>query len=88
MVNNTEKNNELQQQISMEQSTLTSAIPFQLSGFSPVVNSNSTGTVNFVVNICPTGNIDIKNSTEVKSQSNDYDSLLEGIDMDDLFSDI
>ena len=72
----------------MEQSTLTSAIPFQLSAFSPVVNSNSTGTVNFVINICPTGSIDIKNSTEVKSKSNDYDSLLEGIDINDLFSDI
>lgn len=86
-MNNAEKN-EPQQQVSMERSTITSAIPFQMSGFSPVVNSNGTGTVNFVVNICPTGNIDIKNSTEVKSESNDYDSLLEGIDVDELFSDI
>lgn len=73
-MNNAEKN-EPQQQVSMERSTITSAIPFQMSGFSPVVNSNG-------------GNIDIKNSTEVKSESNDYDSLLEGIDVDELFSDI
>ena len=55
---------------------------------SPIVNSNGTGTVNFVVNICPTGNTDIKILTKVKSESNDHDSLLEGIDVDDLFSDI
>ena len=79
------ENNELQQQVSMDQRT---AIPFQMSGFSPVVNSNSTGTVNFIVNICPTGNVDVKNSTEVKSESNEYDSLLEGINVDELFCDI
>ena len=67
---------------------ITSAMPLQLTGFAPVVNSNSTGTVNFVVNICPTGHIGIKNSTEVKNESTDHDALLEGIDVDDLFSDI
>ena len=70
----------------MKQST-TSVMPFQMSGISPVVNSSGTGTVNFVVNICPTGNFDIKSSTVVKSESNEYDSLLEGIDIKDLFSD-
>ena len=55
-----------------------------MSGFSPVVNSNGTGTgtVNFVVNICPQ-----RSSTEVKTESGDYDSLLEGVDLNDLFSD-
>ena len=38
---------------------ITSAMPLQMTGFAPVVNSNSTGTVNFIVNICATGNIDI-----------------------------
>ena len=56
-------------------------VPFQVSGFSPVVNSNGTGTVNFVVNICPQ-----RSSTEVKTESGDYDSLLEGVDLNDLFS--
>ena len=45
----------------------TSAMPFQMCRFSPVVKSSGTGTVNFVVNICPTDNIDIKSPTEVKS---------------------
>ena len=85
-MNSAEGKNELQPQVSMKQSA-TSTMPFQMSGFSPVVNSSGTGTVNFVVNICPTGNFDIKSSTEIKSESNEYDSLLEGIDVNDLFSD-
>ena len=87
-MNKSENTNELQPQVLIERNMVTSAMPLQMAGFAPVVNSNSTGTVNFVVNICPTGNIGIKNSTEVKSESSDYVSLLEGIDVDDLFSDI
>ena len=65
---------------------MTSAMPmpFQMSGFSPVINSNGTGTgtINFVVKIYPQ-----RSSTEVKTESGDCDSLLEGVDLNDLFSD-
>ena len=71
-MNKSENTNELQPQVLIERNMVTSAMPLQMAGFAPVVNSNSTGTVNFVVNICPTGNIGIKNSTEVKSESSDY----------------
>ena len=78
-------NNGDQPQVPIEKNLITSAMPLQLTEFAPVVNSNSTGTVNFVVNICPTCHIDIKNLTEVKNESTDHDALLEGIDVDDFF---
>ena len=51
------ENNELQQYVSMDQRTV---MPFQMSGFSPVVNSNSAGTVNFIVNICLQATLTLK----------------------------
>jgi len=38
-----------------------SALPFQLGVFNPVINSNSSGTVNLILNLCPSGN-----ETEIK----------------------
>ena len=87
-MNKSDNTGDQQPQVPTEKNLITSAMPLQLTGFAPVVNSNSTGTVNFVVNICPTGHIGIKNSTKVKNESTDHDALLEGIDVDDLFSDI
>jgi len=71
-----------------DQPTITSSVPFQMSIFSTIVSSNGIGTINFVVNIYPTGNIFIGNSIEVKCQDNKFDTLLKSIDVDDLFSDI
>ena len=44
--------------------TSTSANPFsfQMLTFSPVINSNGQGTINFTVNICPSGNMVIGNT--------------------------
>jgi len=86
--NNIEKNELQLPQVVKDQPTITSSVSLQMPTFSPIVNSNGTGTINFVVNICPTGNMSMGNSTEVKCQNNEFDTLLEGIDVDDLFSDI
>ena len=65
-VNNTEKNGLQLSQVIKDQPTITSSVSFQMLTFSPIMNSNGTGIINFVVNICPTGNISMKNSTEVR----------------------
>ena len=75
-------NNELQQQVSVENShIITSAMPmpFQMSGILLVANSNGTEIVNFVTNICPQGS-----STEVKTENGNYYLLLEGVNLNDL----
>ena len=48
--------------------------------FSPVLNCNSTGTVNFTVNMYPTGNIAIGNAANVEEEI-DFHELFEGIDV-------
>ena len=48
--------------------------------FSPVLNCNSTGTVNFTVNMYPTGNIAIGNTANVEEEI-DFHELFEGIDV-------
>ena len=56
-------------------------MPFWISGFSPVVKLWT------VIGLYKQHNTDIKSSTEVKSESIDYNSLLKGVDVNDLFSD-
>ena len=48
--------------------------------FSPVLNCNSTGTVNFTVNMYPSGNIAIGNTANVEEEI-DFHELFEGIDV-------
>ena len=52
---------------------------FPMPVFSPVFNGQS-GTVNFTVNICPSGNISVGCSDTEKT----YEKLLEGIELEDL----
>ena len=53
--------------------------PFQMPTFSPVINSNSQGIINFTINICPSGSMAIGNKKEA------IDDLLDGIDIKDIF---
>ena len=48
--------------------------------FSPVLNCNSTGTVNFTVNMYPFGNIAIGNTASVEKEI-DFHELFEGVDI-------
>ena len=57
------------------------SLPFNMPSFSPVLNSNSNGTINFTVNICPSGSIAIGNSTST------YEHLFTDIDLKDFFDD-
>ena len=47
--------------------------------FSPVINSNSQGIINFTINICPSGSMAIGNKKEA------IDDLLDGIDIKNIF---
>ena len=40
--------------------TSTNPFSFQMPTFSPVINSNSQGTINFTINICPSGPLEIR----------------------------
>ena len=55
-------------------------LPLPMPVFSPVLNCNSTGTVNFTVNMYPTGNIAIGNTANVEEEI-DFHELFEGIDV-------
>ena len=59
------------------------SLPFHMPSFSPVLNSNSNGTINFTVNICPSGSISIGNS----NGSDPYQDLFADIDLKDFFDD-
>ena len=59
--------------------TSTNPFPFQMPTFSPVINSNGQGTINFTINICPSGSMAIGNKKET------IDDLLDGIDIKDIF---
>ena len=67
-----------------------SAIPLQLGAFNPVINNNSTGTVNFIVNACPTGNMTVGNKNEASydRQNIDISALMDGVDIENFFSDM
>ena len=62
-------------------SLATSTNPFslQMPTFLPVINSNGQGTINFTINICPSGSMAIGNKKET------IDDLLDGIDIKDIF---
>ena len=64
-----------------------SAMPLQLGAFNPVINSNSTGTVNFIVNVCPTGNMAVGNKNEARCdrQNIDISALVDGVDIENFF---
>lgn len=55
-------------------------LPLPMPVFSPVLNCNSTGTVNFTVNMYPTGNIAIGNTANVEEDI-DFHELFEGTDV-------
>ena len=59
--------------------TSTNPFSFQMPTFSPVINSNSQGIINFTINICPSGSMAIGNKKEA------IDDLLDGIDIKDIF---
>ena len=59
--------------------TSTNPFSFQMPSFSPVINSNSQGIINFTINICPSGSMAIGNKKEA------IDDLLDGIDIKDIF---
>ena len=61
--------------------TSTNPFPFQMPTFSPVINSNGQGTINFTMSrhICPSGSMAIGNKKET------IDDLLDGIDIKDIF---
>ena len=64
--------------------TPTNHFSFPMPAFSPVINSNDQGTINFTINVCPSGNLAIGNNLEQKETTN-FDELLSGIDIKDLF---
>lgn len=70
-------------------SACNSAMPLQLGAFNPVINSNSTGTVNFIVNVCPSGNMAVGNKNEARydKQNIDIAALMDGVDIENFFSD-
>jgi len=68
-VNNSEKNELQLSQVIKDQHTITSSVSFQMLTFSPIMNNNGTGIINFVVNICAMGNISMGNSTEVRTMN-------------------
>ena len=59
--------------------TSTNPFSFQMPTFSPVINSNSQGIINFTINICPSGSMAIGNKKEA------IDDLLDDIDIKDIF---
>lgn len=61
------------------------SVPVPQPVFSPVIISSDNGTVNFNVNICPTGNISIDTTSERKGDPNTmfYDHLFKGLDVKD-----
>jgi len=63
-------------------------MPFQLGVFNPVINSNRSGTVNLIVNLCPSVNIAVGNRNEARydRQNVDIAVLMDGVDIEDFFS--
>lgn len=66
------------------------SVPVPQPVFSPVINTSGSGTVNFTVNICPSGNISIDTTNESKGDLDPrvYDHLLEGLDVKDFFDEL
>lgn len=67
-----------------------SAMPLQLGALNPVINSNSSRTVNFIVNVCPTGNMAVGNRNEARydRQNIDISALMDGVDIENFSSDL
>ena len=60
------------------------SLPFQMHSFSPLLNNNSKGTINFTVNICPSGSISIGNSKTSEDDASHL-KLFEGVDVEEFF---
>ena len=56
--------------------TSTNPFSFQMPTFSPVINSNGQDTINYTINIYPSGSMAIGNTKET------IDDFLDGIDID------
>ena len=54
------------------------------------INNNSTGIVNFIVNVCPTGIMTVGNKNEARyyRQNIDISALMDGIDIENFFTDM
>ena len=59
--------------------TSTNPFSFQMPPFSPVINGNGQGTINFTINICSSGSMAFGNKKET------IDDILDGIDIKDIF---
>ena len=60
------------------------SLPFQMPSFSPLLNNNSKETINFTVNISPSGSISIGNSKTSEDDTSHLE-LFEGVDMEEFF---